>query len=131
MARHPRPDFGRAFALEDPAERVRAVLTDLYGWYRETEPMMGKLFSDRASVSELDEFMRQNADRGRAALADSLTTGFDVRSARARRLRALLAVALDFGTWMRLNEEGFEDAEAADLMCQAVAAQVGLDRATK
>ena len=43
--------------------RVRAVLADLYGWYRETEPMIGKLCSDRSSVPELDEFMRANRDR--------------------------------------------------------------------
>src|SRR4051795_10238958 len=35
-ALHPRPDLGPALALEDPVARVRAVLSDLYGWYRET-----------------------------------------------------------------------------------------------
>src|SRR4051812_5991406 len=47
---HPSPDMEPVLALDDSGERVRAALARLYGWYRETEPMYGKLFSDRASV---------------------------------------------------------------------------------
>jgi AcrR family transcriptional regulator len=71
-AQHPPPDLEGALALEDPGERVRVALARLYGWYRETEPMYGKLFSDRASVPELDRFMEQNVDRvqdGRTTVA--------------------------------------------------------------
>src|SRR5262245_34011942 len=49
---HPTPDFASLLAEADAAERVRGVLVRLYAWYRETEPMYGKLFSDRASVPE-------------------------------------------------------------------------------
>src|SRR3712207_7573950 len=45
---HPPPDLEGALAQADPGARVRGVLAALYGWYRETEPMYGKLFSDRA-----------------------------------------------------------------------------------
>src|ERR687893_233358 len=34
---HPPPDPSSALRLEDPAERLEAVLRDLYGWYRRTE----------------------------------------------------------------------------------------------
>src|SRR4051794_33452952 len=54
---HPAPDLEGALGLEDPGERVRAALTQIYDWYRETEPMYGKLFSDRASVPQLDRFL--------------------------------------------------------------------------
>src|SRR4051812_794340 len=40
---HPRPDLEGALALEDPQARVREVLARLYPWYRETEPMYGRL----------------------------------------------------------------------------------------
>ena len=69
---HPLPDLDSALAQAEPGERVRGVLARLYGWYRETEPMYGKLFSDRASVPELDRFMDQNLDRILAELADGL-----------------------------------------------------------
>ncbi len=121
-AQHPRPDLSRAFALEDPVARVRAVLADMYGWYRETEPMLGRLHGDRTSVPELDEYMRANSDRAVAELAGTLADGFGARGARAERLRALLGLALDFGTWRRLSREGLDDLAGAELMTGAVAA---------
>src|SRR5262245_40566434 len=50
---HPMPDFAEAVAVGDPTQRVVGALTRLYRWYRETEPMFGKLFSDRYAVPEL------------------------------------------------------------------------------
>jgi hypothetical protein len=94
----------------------------MYGWYRETEPMLGKLHGDRWSVPALDEFMRANSDRAVAELAGALTTGFGARAHRAERLRALVALALDFGTWRRLSREGLDDQAAAELMSRAIAA---------
>ena len=119
---HPTPDFGSVLARGDAGERVRGVLGLVYRWYRETEPMYGKLFSDRASVPELDRFLEQNVDRMLDGLGADLTAGFGVRAGRrADRLRALIRLALDFGTWRRLTREGLEDEAAADLMTAAVA----------
>src|SRR3954470_14062935 len=120
---HPQPDLGEVFALEDPVERVRTALVRMYGWYRETEPMYGKLFSDRASVPELDRFLEENADRRQAELAGALTAGFRARGRRAERLTVLIRLAVDFWTWRRLSGEGLDDEAAADLMAAAVAAQ--------
>ena len=122
MALHPLPDLGSVLALEDPGERVRAALARLYGWYRETEPMFGKLFSDRASVPELDRFMEQDIDLVQAELADGLAAAFAARGRRAERMKALIRLALDFWTWRRLSREGLDDEAAAELMAGAVAA---------
>jgi AcrR family transcriptional regulator len=122
MALHPLPDLDSALALDDPGERVRAALGRLYGWYRETEPMFGKLFSDRASVPELDEFMQQEIDRVQAELADGLAAAFGARGRRAQRLKAMIRLALDFWTWRRLTREGLDDDAAAELMATATAA---------
>lgn len=122
---HPLPDLGDVLALEDPGERVRGTLALLYGWYRETEPMLGKLFSDRASVPELDRFMEQDIDRLHADLAEDLAAAFAVRGKRARELTALVRLSLDFWTWRRLDREGLDDKAAADLMAAAVVAQKG------
>jgi AcrR family transcriptional regulator len=123
MALHPLPDLDSALALDDPGERVRAALGRLYGWYRETEPMFGKLFSDRASVPELDEFMQQEIDRVQAELADGLAAAFGARGRRAQRLKAMIRLALDFWTWRRLTREGLDDDAAAELMATATAAR--------
>jgi hypothetical protein len=93
----------------------------MYAWYRETEPMLGKLFSDRASVPELDRFLEHNIDRTQAELADDLAGAFGVRGERAQRTDALIRLALDFWTWRRLAREGLDDEGAADLMAGAIA----------
>jgi AcrR family transcriptional regulator len=121
-ALHPPPDLSSVFALDDPGERVRAALARLYAWYRETEPMFGKLFSDRASVPELDQFLERDIDRMQAELADGLAAAFAARGRRAERLNALIQLSLDFWTWRRLSREGLDDEAAADLMAAAVAA---------
>ena len=122
---HPTPDLASVLAEPAPGARVRGALGLLYAWYRETEPMFGKLFSDRASVPELDRFLEQNIDRVLADLADDLAGGFAVRGRRADRLHALVRVALDFWTWRRLTREGLADEDAADLMTAAVAGGTG------
>lgn len=116
MARHPFPDVDDALAAKDPRERVRMVLALTYAWFRETEPMFGKLFSDRATVPELDRFMAREFDRMQAELADALTAALPER-------RALIRLALDFWTWRRLSAEGLDDTAAAALMTTAVAAR--------
>jgi AcrR family transcriptional regulator len=120
-AEHPFPDLSAAMSLDDPAARVRAVLERVYAWYRETEPMIGKLTSDRASVPELDEFMRSNSDRALAVVADGLTADLEGGERSAGETRALVRLALGFETWQRLDREGLDDAGAADLMASCCA----------
>ena len=119
---HPFPDVELAFAREEPAERVRAVLQLLYPWFRETEQMTGNIRRDRLLVPALDEFCAKTVDARFEELADGLAAGFRARGARAQRVRALVAVGLDFWTWRRLCEEGLNDEGAAALMAEAVAA---------
>jgi len=115
LIEHPLPDLAPAFALDDPAERLRTALTSLYGWYRETAPMQRRVFGERATLPELDAFVAQSSDPMLAELAAGLSAGFDRPDA-----RALVAVALDFWTWQRLDREGLDDAQAAALMTGAV-----------
>lgn len=125
QAEHPFPDLSPALALEGPGERAQVVLVGLYGWYREVEPMFGKLFADRDSVPELDRFMAETSDRMQAGLAAELASGFKARSGKAARLEATIGLALDFWTWRRLSREGLDDEAAAELMSAAIAAQTG------
>jgi AcrR family transcriptional regulator len=125
MAVHPLPDLAPAFALEDPAERLRAVLAPLYAWYRTTAPMQERLLGERASVPELDAWLEQSADPMLGAIAAALAAGFDRPGT-----QALVALALDFWSWRRLDREGLDDAAAAELMTGVVTAhtQRGLER---
>jgi AcrR family transcriptional regulator len=120
LTENPPPDFARALALEDPAERVRAVLRDFYAWYRKTNPMATNVRRDRELVPALDRRMSETTDRQLGALAQALATGFAARP--RKRLRAAVALALDMWTWRRLDREGLSDAAAADLMVALVEA---------
>jgi AcrR family transcriptional regulator len=110
MTERPMPDLEPALALEDPDERLRAVLIPLYGWYRQTAPMMRRSFGERAAIPELDAWMAQTADPLIAGLAARLSEGSN---------RPLVALALDFWTWQRLDHEGLDDAAAAELMARS------------
>jgi AcrR family transcriptional regulator len=113
LERHPMPDFTEAMALADPRERLRAVLAQLYSWYRENERMQLRVQGERSTVPELGSWMARTADVAMGGLADALAGDGD-------RPRTLIRLALDFWTWRRLSAEGLDDAEAARLMAELV-----------
>lgn len=119
LARHPPPDLAPALALEDPRARLEAALLALYEGYRGREPMTSNVLRDRSSIPALDELLARTADVQVAGLADALATGFGVRD---ERVHAVVALALDFWSWQRLAREGLDDAAAAELMAELVAA---------
>jgi AcrR family transcriptional regulator len=122
---HPLPDLGPPLEIEDPIRRVSAVLRSLYGWYRDCRPMLRNLYRDRGSDPALDRFMRGSSDELRAQLVSALAAGFRARGARVKRLETVIRLALHFWTWERLAEDGYEDADAADLMAEVVAGVAG------
>jgi hypothetical protein len=75
--------------------------------------MSANVRRDRASLPALDELLSESVDARMAALAGALAPGGGPE-------RALVAVALDFWTWHRLDAEGLSDEEAARLMADAV-----------
>jgi AcrR family transcriptional regulator len=125
MSQHPLPDMSAAFAEDDPAERVRLILTGLYGWYRGTERSNEHMQRDRLVLRALDAVMRIRMDQQMAALADALASGFQPARDPAA-VRAMAALALDFWTWRRLSREGMTDAAAARVMVDSVRAAAGL-----
>ncbi|WP_028057552.1 hypothetical protein [Candidatus Solirubrobacter pratensis] len=75
---------------------------------------------ERATVPELDAWMARSTDPMLAELAAGLSAGFGRPEA-----NPLVALALDFWTWQRLDREGLDDAAAADVMTGAVRACAG------
>lgn len=120
LSDNPTPDFAPALSEQDPHSRLYAVLHALYESYRAREPMTAKVLRDRSVLPALDELMRQTMDAQLAGLADALAGPFRARGRNARRLRALIALAVDFWTWKRLKDEGLDDAGAAELMADVV-----------
>jgi AcrR family transcriptional regulator len=122
---NPAPDPSAAFGIEDPQERLRAVLGGIYAYYRSTEPMAFNIQRDRMVIPALNAVVNEAADAQLGFLAEALTAGLHPEADDATRVRAAVALALDFWTWRRLKQEGMGDEAAADLMVAAVAAALG------
>jgi AcrR family transcriptional regulator len=124
LTQNPTPDLSPALALEKPGERVRAVLTLLYPSFRRQAPMSTKVLHDRKALPALDALLTRTRDASISELTKALATGFPARGQAAARLRAVIALALDFWTWQRLTQEGLTDEKAAKLMADLITCTV-------
>lgn len=121
-AAHPVPEMGAWAAIEDPDERLRTALDELYAYYRRTERMMENLHRDEATMPLVAE--RFAGYHGYIdAARDLLMKGRPLRGGRRDQARAAIGHALAFPTWQSLTrEQGLDDDQAAALMCRLAAA---------
>ena len=119
-AANPPPDLGAWLLLKDPDERLLRGLDELFGFYRQTAPMLENLFRDESTVPLVQE--RFAAFRGYfEAARDTLMKGRNLRGSRRRRTRAAIGHAIAFTTWNSLAQNGqLTDTEAATLLLALV-----------
>jgi AcrR family transcriptional regulator len=117
---HPPPDPSAWSEVRDPGQRLRRALSDLYGWWEETEDMMSLVLRDAPLV----EGMAAPVEGGRAYLDEVrriLLRGRPERGKGRRRASAAIGHALAFNTWRSLiREHGLTNAEAVELMAGMV-----------
>ena len=110
-AENPPPDLAAWAAIEDPDQRLRVALDELYAFYGRTERMLENLFRDEATMPVLRERFA-NFHRYLAAVRSTLMAGRPAD----RRTQAAVGHAVAFSTWRSLvREEGLDAAEAAAL----------------
>lgn len=119
---HPLPELERWAAIQDPDERLRTALTELYAYYTGAESMLTNIVRDVDSMEAVQQQFSRFVDYVEAArttlLADRRHRGRAAHSA-----RAAVGHALAFTTWRSLvREQGCTTAEAVDLMCGLVTA---------
>jgi AcrR family transcriptional regulator len=121
-AANPPPELDWWSTVDDPDERLRIALGELYAFYQRAESMLENLFRDETTVPLVQE--RFAAFRGYfAAARDTLMVGRKLRGAARRRTQAALGHAIAFSTWKSLvREQGLNDADAAVLVRALVAA---------
>jgi AcrR family transcriptional regulator len=119
---NPPPDLGAWSAIDDPDERLRLAVHELYAFYRRTEAMLENLLRDEATVPLVQQ--RFAAFRGYFATArDTLMAGRNLRGVTRRRTNAALGHAISFSTWKSLvREQGLNDADATMLTTALVEA---------
>lgn len=121
MASNPMPDLARWAAIEDPDERLRSALVELYAHYRGTEGMMDNVHRDETTMPIVKRMLGRYRDYI-AAARDVLLDGRHARGRARQRVRAAIGHALAFLTWRSLvREQGLDERRVADLMCRLVA----------
>jgi AcrR family transcriptional regulator len=119
-AENPVPDIDRWRSIEDPDERLRAGLDELYAFYRRTERMMDNLHRDELTVPVVKRLFTPFREYLSAA-RDTLVRGRPVRGRRRDTTRAAIGHALAYPTWRSLTrEQGLDDRQAAELMRELV-----------
>jgi len=120
-AANPPPDPGRWRIVEQPDDRLRVALRELYAHYRRTERMRENVLRDEA-VSPIVKHTLAGYRAYLATATDELMKGRRPRGQAAKRVRAAVGHTLAFATWRSLTrEQGLDDEQAADLMCRLVA----------
>jgi AcrR family transcriptional regulator len=119
-AENPVPDMGAWASIEDPDERLRTAVGELYAFYRRTERMLENLHRDEATVTVVAE--RFAGFHGYIAAArDLMMDGRSLRGRRQDEARAAIGHALAFPTWQSLTrDQALDDDQAAELMCRLV-----------
>jgi AcrR family transcriptional regulator len=112
-ALHPTPDLATWSAVQDPGARLRLGLRELYGWYRETEPMTANVLRDAQVLPALRAILEGGLLRYLDQARQVLTEPLGGRGRRRERIDAAARAAIDLHTWRALAPLG--DAEAAEL----------------
>ena len=119
------PDPKTWSRLDDPAQRLRAGLSDLYRFYRDGEPMLTNVWRDHAALPA-EVLARTKATNAR--YRDLLLRPFAVRGARRKRLRAVIGHAVSFWTWRSLClDNGLTNQEAVEAMTLLALGTAGPD----
>jgi len=119
---NPPPDISRWAEIEDPGERLRLALDELYAYYRRAGEMIDKLLRDEQSVPVVAELFAPY-HQFLAMATEILMRGRGLRGNAAKRTRAAIGHALAFRTWQDLTEaQGLDDDQAAEVMSRLVAA---------
>ncbi|WP_292554453.1 TetR/AcrR family transcriptional regulator [Mesorhizobium sp.] len=115
----PPPNPDTWIDIDDPEERHRIALEQLYGYYRRKRQLLANLYRDAempvvAAALERRRWMLRGA-------GEILSAGWKVSPAELRFFGATLAHTLQFATWLSLAEEqGLSDAEAIELAVRIV-----------
>lgn len=115
MERNPLPDPGAWRAIDDPQERLRTGLGELYAFYAASEPMLANVIRDADTNPLVSEIAAMRL-ASMADLRDALLEGLQ-REGSSAHLPAALDLAMDFNTWRLLaRRNGLPQEEAVELV---------------
>lgn len=102
---HPPPDPSAWVAIDDPDERLRAALADVYAWYGSDERMFVNIFRDVELVPAMQPPVAAMSGLFEHLVAE-LGRGRPERGRARKRVAAAIAHAVSFQTWQALARDG-------------------------
>ena len=115
-AEYPAPDPSAWAAVDDPEERLRIALSEIYAFFRTTEGMTGNLLRDLPDSPVLKETAAPFI-RYWETVREVLDHGWKTRGPKRKLLRAVIGHAIEFETWRSFaRRQELEDAVAAEAM---------------
>ena len=122
-AQNPKPDPLTWAATNDPEERLRIALIEIYAFFRATDGMTGNILRDMPELPVLREVAAPLIEYWQTVRA-VLDRGWEARGHKRTVLRAMIGHAIEFDTWRSLTgREGLDDVAAADAMVRLVQTQ--------
>jgi len=106
-------------AIEDPTDRLRHGLDELYAYYRANTRLLGNILRDMpfmADVGGSEAFVERMTE-----LFMALAEGWPGDEGAQRVRMAAIGHAMSYETWKSLTDNGLSDDEARDLMLGLVA----------
>ena len=115
-AQNPAPDPSAWATVDDPEERLRTALGEIYAFFGTTEGMTGNLLRDLPGSPVLQEVAEPFLEYWEG-VREVLAAGWKTRGRKRRLLHAVIGHAIEFDTWRSLTRrEGLDDAETAEAM---------------
>jgi AcrR family transcriptional regulator len=115
-AQNPTPDPATWVAVDDPEERLRTALIEIYAFYRSTEGMTGNLLRDLPDSPVIQEVAVPFLEYWQT-VCEVLDRGWRTRGHKRTLLRAVIGHAVEFETWRSLaRRQGLDDVVAAEMM---------------
>jgi AcrR family transcriptional regulator len=119
FASNPPPDASAWARIDDPAERTRTALGEMYAYYKRGEAMLSNVIRDAPLIPALAGVMQRKWLPALEAMVAVLAAG---TPAEDPRRRAALFLVLDFATWRTLTASGLSDEDAVSLASRMVEA---------
>jgi len=115
LSANPPPDPSIWMSFSERKERLRAALTEIYGYHRRTERMMDRAFADSLSNEILAELLEPYFDFWNH-VRDMLAAAWD-----GAPVAPIIGHSIDFRTWKTLvREQGMPEEQAVELFVDLV-----------
>lgn len=121
--KHPAPDPRHWTKIDDPVDRLRTALEEMYAYYAATERMTENVVRDAGLLPALREIVDEEERPYLEEVGRVLAGGWGARGRHRKTLRAVLGLALDFATWQRLVSDGGLTGSQAAVTMTGLAAQ--------